>query len=144
MNNVCLAGRLAAEPEVRHTQGEDGYAIATFTLAVNRDYVNRRDPNAQTVDFIRCQAFRKDADFIENYFHKGSRLAVVGKIQTGSYTNKEGQKVYTTDVVVTHAEFCENKGDGGGQASAPAKAAAPTRDTFMNVPADSEDDLPFN
>lgn len=152
MNSVCLVGRLTADPEGRYTAGENSIAVASFTVAANRDFVNKNNPDAPTADFIRCQAFGKTAEFIQKYFHKGNRIGVTGRIQTGSYTNRDGQKVYTTDVVIDHVEFVENKSpDSGAATSTPApsqsrtRAQQPQQDTsWMNVPAGSEDDLPFN
>ena len=150
MNSVCLVGRLTADPEGRYTAGENSIAVASFTVAVNRDFVNKNNPDAPTADFIRCQAFGKTAELIQKYFHKGSRIGVTGRIQTGSYTNRDGQKVYTTDVVIDHVEFVENKPADGGTTSAPAPSQSRTRtqpqqDTsWMNIPAGDDDGLPFN
>ena len=116
MNNVVLTGRFTADPEVRYSNGENQIAIASFTLAVNRRYVKKDDPNAQTADFIRCQAFGKTAEFVEKYFRKGMKADLVGSIRTGKYTNKEGQTVYTTDVAVDNIEFGESKGSSGDNA----------------------------
>ena len=110
MNKVVLIGRLARDPEVRYSQNDTSMAIARFSLAVDR----RRSANnqdGQSADFISCVAFGRTAEFIEKYFTKGRRIGVYGHIQTGSYTNKEGAKVYTTDVVVDEAEFVESRGD---------------------------------
>ena len=126
MNVVILMGRLTADPELRQT---DTTTVASYTLAVDRI---GKDKSA---DFIRCKAFGKSADFAEKYLKKGLKIAVEGRISTGSYTNKEGQKVYTTDVIVNAHHFAESK----GEASAPS---APTTDDFMNVPDDAED-CPF-
>ena len=98
MNKVILMGRLTRDPEVRYSQGEQAVAVARYTLAVDRRF--RRDNDQQTADFINCVAFGKSGEFAEKYFHKGIKIVVTGRIQTGSYTNQEGQKVYTTDVVV--------------------------------------------
>ena len=106
MNKVILMGRLTRDPEVRYTQGEEPMAIARFTLAVDRR--GKRDGEA-SADFPSCVCFRRTAEFIEKYAHQGTKLVVVGRIQTGSYTNRDGQKVYTTDVVVEEAEFAESK-----------------------------------
>lgn len=105
MNNVQIIGRLVRDPEVRYSQGENTTAIARYTLAVDRKYKN----NDQTADFISCVAFGKQGEFAEMYLHKGIKIAIEGRIQTGNYTNKDGQKVYTTDIVVEHHEFCESK-----------------------------------
>lgn len=110
MNKVILMGRLTRDPEVRYSQGEQAMAVARYTLAVDRRF--RRDGDQQTADFINCVAFGRSGEFAEKYFHKGIKIAVTGRIQTGSYTNKDGQKVYTTDVVVEDQEFAESKAAG--------------------------------
>lgn len=143
-------GRLTRDPEVRYTQGESQMAVARFSLAVDRRRSsNRNDEN--TADFISCVAFGKSAEFMEKYVRKGTKIALTGRIQTGSYTNKDGQKVYTTDVVVDEMEFAESKnsnsnGDFGGY-QAPAQSApapAPAGNEFMNIPDGIEEELPFN
>lgn len=106
MNKVILMGRLTRDPEVRYSQGENSMAIARYTIAVDRRV--RRDGDQQTADFINCVAFGRSGEFAEKYFHKGIKIAVTGRIQTGSYTNKDGQKVYTTDVIVEEQEFAES------------------------------------
>jgi single-strand DNA-binding protein len=148
MNKVILMGRLTRDPEVRYSnQGDSQLAIARFTLAVDRR--GRRSDDQQSADFIGCVAFGRTAEFVEKYAHQGTKLVVDGRIQTGSYTNKDGQRVYTTDVVVENAEFAESKavagnsGNGGYQA-APTPAAN-AGDGFMNIPDGVEDEgLPFN
>lgn len=117
MNKVILMGRLTADPEVRYTEGENPMAIARYTLAVDRRFKKDGEQNA---DFIRCIAFGKGGEFAEKYLHKGTKIAVTGRIQTGSYENAEGQKIYTTDVVVEEQEFAESK------ASAPATEETPS------------------
>ena len=110
MNRVILMGRLTRDPEVRYSQSGDGsMAVARYTLAVDRRRSRTGDPNEQTADFISCVAFGKSAEFAEKYLHQGTKLVVSGRIQTGSYTNKDGQRVYTTDVVVDDQEFAESK-----------------------------------
>lgn len=140
MNKVVLMGRLTKDPDVHYTGGENSIGVARYTLAVDRRF--KREGEA-TADFISCVAFGKGADFADKYLKKGTKIAVTGRIQTGSYTNKDGQKVYTTDVVVEEQEFAESK-----NASAGATASAPTgqKDTsFMNVPDDlGSEELPFN
>lgn len=133
MNKVILTGRLTNDPEVRYSQGENATAIARYTLAVDRKY-NREQ---QSADFIGCVAFGKQGDFAEKYLRKGMKIAVTGRIQTGSYTNKEGQKVYTTDIVVEEQEFCESKGQAY---ETQPKADA---DGFMQLPDSMEEELPF-
>lgn len=161
MNKVILMGRLTRDPEVRYSQGERAMAIARYTLAVDRR--GRRggngDDSAQTADFIPCVAFDRAGEFAEKYFHQGMKVVVTGRIQTGSYVNKDGQKVYTTDVVVEDQEFAESKassmanGSNGGysdyQPSAPAPAAKPAPsaavgDGFMNIPDGIDEELPFD
>ena len=140
MNKVILMGRLTREPDVRYSQGENAMAVARYTLAVDRRF--NRDGEA-TADFISCVAFAKQAEFAERYLHQGTKLVVEGRIQTGSYTNKDGVKVYTTEVVVEDQEFAESKriaGDVPGGRSEPLEANG---DGFMSIPEGIEDELPF-
>ena len=138
MNKVILMGRLARDPEVRYSQGANPTSIATYTLAVDRKIKRDGEPSA---DFINCIAFGKLAMFAEKYLHKGTKIAVVGRIQTGSYTNKDNQKVYTTDVVVEEQEFCESKSQSNSQPQ-----PAPSNDnSWMSIPDNLDDSsLPFN
>lgn len=140
MNKVIEIGRLVRDAEVKYSQGEKSTAIARFTLAVDRRFKN---DSTQDADFITCIAFGKLGEFFEKYGNKGTKFAITGRLQTGSYTNREGQKVYTTDVVVEEAEFAESKAsrvDAGLNAiNAPVQVE---NDGFMNVPDDMED-LPF-
>ena len=145
-------GRLTRDPEVRYSQGERQMAIARYTLAVDRRGRANTSNGEQTADFIQCVAFDRSAEFAEKYFHQGTKLVVTGRIQTGSYTNKDGQKVYTTDVIVEDQEFAESKSaaaqNGGGssyrQESRPQPSSA-VDDGFMNIPDGVEDEgLPFN
>ena len=151
MNKVILMGRLTRDPEVRYSQGDNTMAVARFTLAVDRR--GRKDANGdgtQTADFINCVAFGRSGEFAEKYLHKGTKIAVTGRIQTGSYTNKDGVKVYTTDVVVEDHEFAESKNasqqagndyvPAGRTESAPMAAG----DGFMNIPDGIDEELPFN
>ena len=142
MNKVILIGRLTRNADIRWSQGQDQKAIARFTMAVDRKVTKNNDPNQQTADFIGCVAFGKTAEFLEKYGNQGTKFAIEGRIQTGSYTNKEGQKVYTTDVVVESLEFAESKrSQEGGQS--PNRNTDP--DGFMNIPDGVEDEgLPFN
>ena len=140
MNKVILMGRLTRDPEVRYTQGDNSMAVARYTLAVERRH--RRNGEEQEADFIRCVAFGKSAEIAEKYFSQGTKLVVSGRIQTGSYTNKDGQKVYTTDVIVEEQEFAESKRDGGTQEH-PVPTAA-SGDGFMNIPDGIDEELPFN
>lgn len=140
MNNVQLVGRLTRDPEVRYSDG--GATVARFTLAVDRRF---HKEGQQDADFISCVAFGKTAEFIEKYFSKGMRMGLIGRIQTGSYTNQEGQKIYTTDVYTDNVEFVESKGssEGGQGDSRPEPSSA--GDGFMHIPDDVGDEgLPFN
>ena len=148
MNKVILVGRLTRDPDVRYSQGEQSIAIARFSLAVDRRF--KRDGDNQSADFISCVAFGKTAEFIEKYVHKGTKLVLEGRIQTGSYTNKDGVKVYTTDVVAENVEFAESKAtaanysNGGFEGAANEKPAGAPGDGFMNVADGLEDEgLPF-
>ena len=148
MNKVILVGRLTRKPDIRWTQGQEQKCISRFTLAVDRRM--RRDennPNQQTADFISCVAFGKTAEFMEKYADQGTKFVLEGRIQTGSYTNKDGQKVYTTDVVAENLEFAESKGSGDNAGSQNRQQAQPQtdKDGFMNIPDGVEDEgLPFN
>ena len=170
MNKVILMGRLTRDPEVRYSAGDNSLAIARYTLAVDRRF--RRDGEA-TADFISCVSFGKTAEFAEKYYHQGTKIAISGRIQTGSYTNRDGQKVYTTEVVVEEQEFAESKaansgyqsnggfqggnnyqnnynndGFGGGFSRGNSAPAAPmgggSADGFMNIPDGIDEELPFN
>ena len=148
MNKVILMGRLTRDPEVRYSQGENAMAIARYTLAVDRRF-NRNNGDENTADFINCVSFGRTAEFAEKYYHKGTKVAVSGRIQTGSYTNKDGVRVYTTEVVVEEQEFAESKNasgnDGGYSAGAVRREApAPASDGFMNIPDGIDEELPFN
>ena len=149
MNKVILMGRLTRDPEVRYSQGENAMAVARYTLAVDRR-VSRNNQNGEpTADFIQCVAFGRSGEFAEKYFRKGTKVLVTGRIQTGSYTNKDGQRVYTTDVVVEDQEFAESKNasqNNGGGGFAPADRPSPSDagDGFMNIPDGIDEELPFN
>ena len=147
MNKVILMGRLTRDPEIRYSQGEQSMAIARYTVAVDRRF-QRNNSDGQTADFIPCVAFGRSGEFAEKYFHKGIKVVVEGRIQTGSYTNKEGQKVYTTEVIVENQEFAESKNaNGGGGDFAPADRPAPESasvDGFMNIPDSIDEELPFS
>ena len=155
MNKVILMGRLTRDPEVRYSAGDNSMAIARYTLAVDRRF--RRDGSDQNTDFIGCVAFGRSAEFAEKYLRQGTKVVVTGRIQTGSYTNRDGQKVYTTDVVVEDQEFAESKAaaseSGMGMMRQPSPmAAAPmpspsqasSGDGFMNIPDGIDEELPFN
>ena len=153
MNKVILMGRLTRDPDVRYTQGESPAAIARYTLAVDRRFARRDQQDAQTADFIGIVAFGKAGEFAEKYLKKGTKIIVTGRIQTGSYTNKDGQKVYTTDIVAEDQEFAESKnaaGSNGGfsgagnNASAGAEKPVAAGDGFMNIPDGIDEELPFN
>lgn len=137
MNKVILMGRLTRDPEVRYTSGEEAKAIGRYTLAVDRRF--KREGEA-TADFINCVAFGRQAEFAEKYFRQGIKILVTGRIQTGSYTNKEGRKVYTTDIVVEEQEFAENKKT---EETKPTAGNVDT-DGFMNIPDGIDEDLPFS
>lgn len=142
MNKVILMGRLTRDPDVRVSTGERSMTVARYTLAVDRRA--KRDGNDQTADFISCVAFDKNAEFAEKYLHQGTKVLVTGRIQTGSYTNKEGHKVYTTDVMIEEQEFCESKAAGQGIIDRPS-ANTSVGDGFMNLPDGMDDEgLPFN
>ena len=162
MNKTQLIGRLTRDPEVRYTQGDNSMCIARYTLAVDRRY-KAQNGDGQDADFIPCVAFGKSGEFVEKYFHKGLKVGVVGRIQTGSYTNKDGVKVYTTEVVVEDQEFVENKnsnsGSGGngsgqnkggnqsanGQSNGGQKTPASTPSSLNGFNAvDDDDELPFS
>lgn len=138
MNKVILMGRLTRDPEVRYSQGERSMAIAKYTLAIDRRKTQQNsDPGA---DFINCVVFDRAGEFAEKYFRQGLRVLISGHLQTGSYTNKDGQKVYTTDVIVESQEFADSRRDGSGAGSRGSKD-----DDFMNIPDNVEDEgLPFN
>lgn len=136
MNQAIICGRLVRDPEIRYTNGEEAKAVAKYTIAVDR----MKDKEA---DFISCVAFGKSAEFAEKYFRKGQRVLISGRIQTGSYTNKDGQKVYTTDVLIATQEFADGK--GAGQTSSRPSSSNASADGFMNIPDGVDDEgLPFN
>lgn len=141
MNKVILMGRLTRDPEVRYVQSENNMAVARYTLAVDR---RRAKDEEQTADFINVVAFGKGGEFAEKYLHKGTKVLVTGKIQTGSYTNKEGQKVYTSDVVAEDQEFAESKNASGfNKIDAPIVEEEAPNNGFMNIPEGIEEELPF-
>ncbi|MCI5919382.1 MAG: single-stranded DNA-binding protein [Roseburia sp.] len=143
MNKVILMGRLTRDPESRYTQSngsQESMCIARYTLAVDRR--GNRD-GQQTADFIGCVAFGRAGELAEKYFKKGMRVAITGRIQTGSYTNRDGQKVYTTDVVIEEQEFAESKGESSGNRQQPQEYST-GGDGFMNIPDGIDEELPFN
>ena len=159
MNKAILMGRLTRDPEIRYTNGDNQMCIARYTLAVDRRF-NRGNDN-DSADFIPCVAFGKAGEFVEKYLKKGTKIAVTGRIQTGSYTNRDGVKVYTTEVVVEEQEFAESRNAASGGSSAPSAAAQTaakssggqnaskqeyrqeTMDGFMNIPDGIDEELPF-
>ena len=149
MNRVILMGRLTRDPEVRYSQGERSMAIARYTLAVDRRGRRSQDGDqGQTADFINIVAFDRAGEFAEKYFRQGMRVLVSGRIQTGSYVNKDGQKVYTTDIIVDDQEFADSKGQGGetaalaaATATAAETAAATSREQDLLRPVPSATDL---
>ena len=152
MNRAILMGRLTRDPEVRYTQDERGMAIARYTLAIDRRGRRNQDGNEQTADFINIVVFDRAGEFAEKYFRQGMRVLVSGRIQTGSYTNKDGQRVYTTDIIADDQEFADSKNSAGGNGDnggyqPTSRAAQPSAvgDGFMNIPDGVEDEgLPFN
>jgi len=146
MNKAVLVGRLTRDPEVRYSQGENAVAVARYTIAVDRRF--KRD-NEPTADFIPCVVFGRSAEFAEKYFRQGMRVAIAGRIQTGNYTNKDGIKVYTTEVIVEEQEFAQNKDENTGNMSSyqqPAPNQGPSADAgdgFMNIPEGVSEELPF-
>ncbi len=162
MNKVILMGRLTRDPDIRYSQGDNAQAVARYTLAVDRRF--RRQDSDQNADFIGCVAFGRQAEFAEKYLHQGTKIAITGRIQTGRYTNRDGQTVYTTDVVVEEQEFAESKNASGAQDGSfqnqsygggysrpqgnPAPASQPAGDPsgiggFMNIPDGIDEELPF-
>ena len=145
MNKVILMGRLTRDPEVRYGAGENSTAVARYTIAVDRRF--KRD-GEQNADFIGCVASGRNADFAEKYLRQGTKIVLTGRIQTGSYTNRDGQKVYTTDIVVEEQEFAESKAataGNGGQGNYSRSSSAPSdANGFMNIPDGIDDELPFS
>ena len=143
MNKVQLVGRLTRDPEIRYSQGENATATARFSVAVNRRFKNSE--GNYDADFINCVAFGKSAEFVEKYFKKGMAIGLTGRIQTGSYTNKDGQKVYTTDVVVEETEFVESKGASSADNSNNSRSApsAANNNDFMSITDGVDEELPF-
>ena len=136
MNKVILLGRMTKDPEVRYTQGDNSIATARFSVAINRKTKNAE--GNYDADFINCVSFGKTSEFIEKYFHKGDMIALVGRIQTGSYTNKDGVKVYTTDVIVEEVEFA-----GGKSNSGETQQKNTSKNGFMSIPTGTDEEMPF-
>jgi single-strand DNA-binding protein len=147
MNKVVLVGRLTRDPEVRYSTGENGTAVARYTIAVDRRFKKEHEPSA---DFIPCVVFGRSAEFAEKYFRQGMRVSVSGRIQTGSYTNKEGIKVYTTEVIIEEQEFAESRGESGAnrgafqEATSSPSSSVEAGDGFMNIPDGIDVELPFH
>ncbi|MCR5609153.1 MAG: single-stranded DNA-binding protein [Lachnospiraceae bacterium] len=147
MNKVMLMGRLTRDPEVRYSQGENSMAIARFSIAVDRRFKRAGEPEA---DFFNCTAFGKQAEFVEKYLRKGIKMVIVGRIQNNDYTNKDGQKVYSVQIMVDEMEFAESKSNsqadtfnqGGFQPSEPMQGQS--NDGFMNIPTGIDEELPFS
>lgn len=146
MNKVILMGRLTRDPEVRYSQGTSATAVARFSIAVDRRFKRDGEPDA---DFFNCTAFGKQAEFVEKYLHKGTKMVVVGRLQNDNYTNKDGQQVYSVRIMVDEMEFAESKNsagsDGGFSNPAVARTTPSNPDSgFMNIPDGIEEELPFN
>jgi len=143
VNKLFLIGRLTRDPEIRYTQGETALAIANFSIAVNRKYKHDGEPEA---DFFNCTAFGRQAEFVEKYLKQGTKIVLTGRIQNNNYTNKNGEKVYSVQVLTEEIEFAENKNASSGQASTPAPQPQPQTDEngFMNIPDNLDEELPFN
>lgn len=158
MNKAILMGRLTMDPDIRYTQGDSPMCIARYTLAVDRRF-SRNKEDGNNADFIPCVAFGKSAEFVEKYLRKGTKMTIAGRIQTGSYTNKDGIKVYTTEVVIEEQEFAESKSssdgsrasngatgsstEGGASNSHAAAKSDDPLDGFMNTPDGMDEELPF-
>ena len=144
MNKVILMGRLTRDPEVRYSQGASQTAIARFSIAVDRRFKREGEPDA---DFFNCTAFGKQAEFVERYLRKGTKMVVIGSIQNDNYTNRDGQKVYSVQIVVDEMEFAESK-NAAGESSEYRPSARPepsaAGDGFMNIPDGIDEELPFN
>ena len=138
MNKVILVGRLTRDPEVRYSQGDHATAFARYTVAVDRRFKRDGEP---TADFIPCVVFGRSAEFAEKYFRQGMRVSISGRIQTGSYTNKDGVKVYTTEVIVEEQEFAESRAESD---ASKANQRADVGDGFSNIPDGIDEELPFN
>lgn len=143
MNKVILMGRITRQPEVRYAQNENGTAVARFSLAVDRRFKRDGEPEA---DFFNCTCFGKQAEFVEKYLSKGTKMLVTGRIQNDNYTNKDGQQVYSVRVMIDEMEFAESKNHGSNTADSQTQNKQPETDSdgFMNIPDDIDEELPFN
>lgn len=149
MNQVILMGRLTRDPDVRYTRSDHPMAIARYTLAVDRHGAKDKGNNEPNADFINCVAFDRAGEFAERYFKKGMRVLISGRIQTGSYVNRRGDKTYTTDVIIQTQEFAESRNEDSGAGRAGAMDVPPPMtdaeaNGFMNIPDGIEDGLPFD
>lgn len=144
MNKIILMGRLTRDPEIRYSQGENSLQIARYSIAVDRRFKRNGEDEA---DFFNCTAFGKQAEFVERYLKKGTKVLVSGRLQNDNYTNKEGQKVFSVQIITEEIEFAESKGSNGGNAAPAAGRPDPTTapgDGFMNIPDGIDEELPFN
>ena len=149
MNKIILMGRLTRDPEIRYAQGENQMAIARFSLAVDRRFKRQGDPDA---DFFNCTAFGRQAEFVERYLKQGTKILLAGRVQNDNYTNKNGEKVYSVQIIAEEIEFAESKGSGsqqGGDGQSSFQPATPSPaqaadDGFLNIPNGIEEELPFN
>ena len=149
MNKIILMGRLTRDPEIRYAQGENQMAIARFSLAVDRRFKRQGDPDA---DFFNCTAFGRQAEFVERYLKQGTKILLAGRVQNDNYTNKNGEKVYSVQIIAEEIEFAESKGSGsqpGGDSQSNYQPATPSPaqaadDGFLNIPNGIEEELPFN
>ena len=143
MNKAIMIGRLTRDPDIRYTQGENQTAIARFSLAVDRRWKREGEPDA---DFFNCTAFGRQADFVEKYLRQGTKIVVTGRVQNDNYTNKEGQKVYSVQIMVEEMEFAESKSKNAeaGQQDRSSERPSYTGDGFMAIPEGTEDELPFS
>lgn len=143
MNKAILMGRITRDPSITYTQGAEPMCIARYTLAVDRR--GKKQEGQPDADFISCVAFKNNAEFAEKYLRQGTKVVVEGHIQTGSYTNKDGQKVYTTDVIIDAQEFAESKNTSGNDTTAPSRPVpSAAGDGFMNIPDGIDEELPFH
>ena len=143
MNKIILMGRLTRDPEIRYSQGDSQFAIGRFSLAVDRRFKRQGDPDA---DFFNCTAFGRQAEFVEKYLKQGTKILLTGRVQNDNYTNKNGEKVYSVQIVAEEIEFAESKGQGntGNMTPAQPNPAAAIDDGFINVPNGIEEELPFS
>lgn len=137
MNKAIMIGRLTRDPDIRYTQGENQTAIARFSLAVDRRWKREGEPDA---DFFNCTAFGRQAEFVEKYLKQGTKIAITGRVQNDNYTDRNGQKVYSVQIIVEEMEFAESKNAEAGQQERPSY----TGDGFMAIPEGTEDELPFS